>query len=81
MSVLFLPMLRVHRERKNSCFAALRSLREANHPLEQTRNLCPECAAFFARKVSRPDPAKVLIEVYQMVVTWSGRKYGVSLKA
>lgn len=43
------------------------------------RGLCPECAAFFARKVKRPDPAKVLIDVSRHGLTWSGQKYGVSV--
>jgi predicted RNA-binding Zn-ribbon protein involved in translation (DUF1610 family) len=41
------------------------------------RNLCPECAAFMARKVSRPDSRILLKEVYQKSCAWAARKYGV----
>lgn len=42
------------------------------------RGLCPECAAFFARKVAWPDPEKLLKEIQDHNLRWASRKYEVS---
>lgn len=41
------------------------------------RGVCPECVAFLARKVLRPDPSTLLLEVHRQGCAWASRKYGV----